>query len=233
MTLTVRDIHRRADQSGFPRSGFLALSSRGRSQAELAANLNGVAYAELGRGPMDYGSLTFLSADMGTRMFRALIPGAETRTPEMRCGVTLGKFTDGIGITPYGYAARTQSANLMGEMEVDLRKERLNIRFQSRSREGVGISISNAFSNTVTIQGPLTEPEIVPNTRGMLVRGWAAFLTAGISMLGESMFNRVLASANPCDEIRNEIRKELCPVDPILATSPLVCPGGGALADGS
>jgi hypothetical protein len=224
LTASFRDVYRQPRQVGAPRTGFIALTSRGNSQAELAAHLNGMAYLEFGRGTINYGNTALLSADVATGMFRTLIPGAGKREPELRCGITLARFTDGIGITPYGYAARTGTANLMGEVEVDLREEKLKMRFQSRSHEGVGLSLGNAFSSTVTIRGPLSNPRIAPNTAGMLFRGWAAFMTAGISMLGESMVNRALASANPCKDIREAIRKDLCNSDEPLAASPLVCP---------
>ena len=224
LTASFEKIQHSTQQLSAPRTGFLILGSRGRSQAELAAHLDGAAYIELGRGPVNYGNVALLSADVATGVFRALIPGAARRQPELRCGITLAKFTDGIGVTPYGYAARSRTANLMGRIEVDLREEQLNMQFRSRSREGVGLSISNAFSNTVTISGPLTNPAIVPNTTGLLWRGWAAFMTAGISVLGETMINRALASTNPCNDIRAAMRKDLCGSDEPLAASPLVCP---------
>jgi hypothetical protein len=219
-----KDVHRNPEQKDSPRTGFLDLHSRGSSEAELAANLNGTGYLELGRGPLKYGRMTLLSTDVATGMFRRLLPGTARKQPELRCGITLGTFTDGIGITPYGYAVRTNTANLLGNIEVDLREEQLLMQFRSRSREGAGLSLANAFSATVNISGPLNNPKIVPNTGGMLFRGWAAFMTAGISMLGESMYNRTLASTNPCEDIRAMIRKNICAGDTPAAASPLVCP---------
>ncbi|MCZ6828560.1 MAG: hypothetical protein O7F73_03045 [Gammaproteobacteria bacterium] len=224
LTVSFKDVYRTPQLVSSPRTGFIAVTSRGRSQAELAAHLNGVTYVELGRGPINYGSMSLLTTDVASGVFRALIPGAAKKEPELRCGITLGKFTDGIGITPYGYAARTDTANLMGQIEVNFRKQELSMRFQSRSREGIGLSLGNAFSNTVSIRGPLSNPAIVPNTTGLLFRGWAAFMTAGMSMLGESMINRALASTNPCNDIRNAIRKDLCTSEEPVAESPLVCP---------
>ena len=212
------------DKSTYPRDGHMIIDSTGSSQAELAGNLNGMGYLEFGRGPIDYDRLRLLTADAATSMFRTLIPGAATRQPEMRCAITLAQFTDGKGITPYGWAARTRTANLLGAIEVDFKTEQLQLRFRSRSREGAGISIGNAFSNSVDIAGPLSDPRIVPNTPGLLVRGWAAFLTAGLSVIGESVFNRVLASGNPCDDIREEIRQDLCATQAPLAQSPIACP---------
>jgi hypothetical protein len=220
----LRDMYGTREQSTYPRSTHTIFSSTGASQAAIAANLNGMIYLEAGRGIIDYSGLTFITTDVATSMFRNLIPGTRDRQPQMRCAITLGQFTNGKGITPYGYAVRTRTANLLGGIEVDLEKEHINIRFQSRSREGAGLSVGNAFSNTVDIAGPLSDPRIVPNAPSLLFRGWAAFMTAGLSIIGESMINRTLASSNPCDTIRDEIRKDLCKTDQPLANSPLACP---------
>jgi hypothetical protein len=224
LSLAFEDVHRNSQQLSYPRSGFIELTSSGNSQAELAARLNGVTYLELGRGPVDYGGLTLLTADIATGVFRALIPGVTQRDPELHCAVILAKFVDGAGVTPYGYAARTGTANLMGRSQVDFREETLLMRLRSRSRQGLGLTVGNAFSSTVTIRGTLRNPAIVPNTTGLLWRGWAAFMTGGMSVLGESMLNRGLASANPCTDIRNAINKDVCATTDPLAASPLVCP---------
>lgn len=226
VTLEVKGegVHRRPEQATYPTSMHAILKSSGISEAELAANLNGQIYLELGRGPIDYRGLAFITADAATSMFRALIPGARDRVPEVRCGATFVQFTDGVGITPYGYAVRTRSANLLGGLEVNLADEQIRVRFRSRSREGVGISIGNAFSGSVELAGPLSDPRVVPNTPGLLVRGWAAFMTAGLSVLGESVFNRMLASDDPCGDVQREIRRDLCSSDQLLSGSPLACP---------
>ena len=94
----------------------------------------------------------------------------------------------------------------------------------SRGRQGVGISVGSVFSNTVDIKGPLTDPSIVPNAASILVRGWAAVMTAGLSVLGEAMVKRILASENPCPQIKKHILKDLCPQNPLAASSEMVSP---------
>lgn len=217
----VRGLRRR---DTYPQSGFVSLSSGGNSQAELAAGVNGLAYIEAGTGPFDYVNTTLLTADLASSVFRTLIPGIENQEPTLECAITVGLFKNGIGSTPYGYAARTNQANLLGRMELDLVNERMQMSFDSRSRRGVGIAVGNVFSNTIQVRGPLTDPQVVPNTTGILWRGWAAFMTAGLSVVGESVLKRALASENPCKSIKNIIEKELCPVSPLAASSAMVCP---------
>lgn len=213
-----------SDRHSFPRSGVASLTSRGQSPAQLAAHVDGTIYLELGRGSFDFRRLALLNADVATTMFSTLIPGIERQEPEIECGVSLATFKDGKGYTPYGFTARTDSANLLGRIEVDLQNEMLQLEFDSRSRHGVGISVGSVFSNSVQIRGPITDPRIVPDTASILWRGWAAFMTVGLSVVGESVFKRALASNDPCIAITKEIRKDFCGTDLPAASSPMICP---------
>jgi hypothetical protein len=138
--------------------------------------------------------------------------------------VTVALFKDGNGVTPYGFALRTNQANVLGRIHIDLGKETMAMSVDSRGRQGAGISVGSIFSNTIEIKGPLTDPHIVPNATGLLWRGWAAFMTAGLSVVGESMIKRVLASEDPCPPIKRLITEDLCPRNPIAASSEMVCP---------
>lgn len=224
LTSSFSGVYRDPNKSSYPRSGFASLTSKGVSPAEMAANLSGLLYAKLGRGPIDFGNTHLLTADVGSAMFHALIPGLDQKPPELQCAVTLGVFKDGIGVTPYGYAARTREANLSGRVKLDLKKEMLELEFSSSNRGGVGISVGSVFSNTVRVKGPITDPQIVPKTGSLLWRGWAAFMTAGLSVVGESVLKRTLASSNPCDTIDKDIREAQCGANQLAASSPLVCP---------
>jgi len=211
-------------KAGFPRSGYFDLSSQGRSEAELAGNVNGLVYLELGAGPIDYSDMILLTADVATTVFSTLIPGSDKSKQALECAVTLGEFKDGIGTTPYGYAARTNLANVVGRMDFNLKKELLHLNFSSSSRQGVGFSLGNVFSNTVEVEGPITDPKVIPNATGLLWRSWAAVMTGGLSIVGESVLKRALASENPCDTVQKHIRENICGTDQPAASSPMVCP---------
>ena len=99
----------------------------------------------------------------------------------------------------------------------------MELAVDSRSRQGVGLSMGNVFSNTIRVKGPLSDPQIVPHTTGIIWRGWAAFMTAGLSVVGESVLKRAMAAENPCKSIKQDIRKLACGTDQPIASSPLVC----------
>ncbi len=217
----VRGIQARAT---FPRSGFISLQTRGQSEAELAANASGLVYLEMGRGPFDYANSAFLTANLLTTLFQTLIPGISRNQHQLECGTVLGVFNNGEGNTPYGFAARTNQANLLGHLSVNLRNETMEMNIDSRGRQGLGVSVGSVFSNTVRIRGPLNNPSVVPNPTGIAWRAWAAVATGGMSILGESLLRRVWASDNPCTSVRRIIVENECPTNPIAASSPMVCP---------
>jgi len=211
-------------KAAIPRSGYFDVSSQGDSQAELAAAADGLVYLEFGAGPLDYTKLMLLTADVATAFFDTLIPSSGKKQPQLECALTLGVFKDGKGITPYGYAARTRQANLVGKVELDLKKEIIRMNFSSSSRKGVGMSVGNVFSNTIEIEGALSDPKIIPDATGLIWRSWAAIMTGGLSIVGESVLKRALASENPCTSVQKHIRKDLCGSAQPAAQSPLVCP---------
>jgi hypothetical protein len=224
LTSSFENVRGLVDRNTYPRSGFISLDSRGQSEADLAANAGGLVFLQLGQGPFDYANSVLLTTNIASTVFQTLIPGVDRKQPELECGIAVALFKDGKGVTPYGFAMRTNQANLLGHIHIDLGKETIEMSLDSRGREGVGISVGSIFSNTIQIKGPLTDPGIVPDAVGLAWRGWAAVLTGGLSVLGETLVKRVLASENPCKSISKLITKDLCPANPIAASSPLVCP---------
>jgi hypothetical protein len=213
------------DTSQAPRSAFFDITAQGDSEAELAGSLNGQIYLEGGKGKSDFAELGlgFFTADLLGRISRVLVPSAE-RDSILHCAAAYGEATDGVLVTPYGMVFQTRQANIMLRATIDLKKEKIAAQFDSRSRTGAGLSVGNVFSNTVRVRGPLTNPGLTPNATGILWRGWAALMTGGLSLIGESVVKRVLASEHPCENLANRVRKEVCGGDTPAAASSLVCP---------
>jgi hypothetical protein len=224
------DVRGLTSDNTYTRSGFASVTAQGNSTAALTASLNGLLYLDLGPGPFDYRNATLLSSGIATQVFNTLIPGSTQKTPQLECGITVMEFTNGQGKTPYGYAIRTNRANLLGNFNVDLAKETMELNFESRSREGVGLSVGNVISNSVQVRGSIADPYIVPRATSLAWRGWAAFMTAGLSVVAESVLKRAMASENPCPHIRKLIRDEMCPKSPIAASSKRMCPEGQTAA---
>ena len=224
LTSTFENVFGLVRRDTYPRSGFVSLQSRGRSQAEIAANANGLVFLELGQGPFDYGNSALLTANFATTLFQTLIPGINRQQHQLECGTTLALVENGVVNTPFGFALRTNQADMVANLTANLGTETLEMNVDARGRQGLGISLGSVFSNTVRIRGPLNNPGIVPNPTGLAWRTWAAVSTGGLSIVGEALLRRIWASDNPCNSVRRIIVEQFCPTNPVAASSPMVCP---------
>lgn len=209
-----------------PLSLYTKLRGRGASEAELVASVNGPVYIEAGRGVTDFGSLGvgILAGDLVQAIFTRLLPSAET-APRLSCAVGYGQFDAGITKSPAALVIATAKMNVVVRAQLDFVEEKLTAQFGSRTRTGTGISVGNVFSNTVRLEGPLTRPKIVPQTTSLLWRYGAAVATGGLTLLGESMYKRVMADRKPCDTMKTLLREQVCVPGGEPAESELVCPG--------
>lgn len=222
---SAKDFRSIDDPKMSPNSMFVHLTGTGASEAALVGSLDGQAYLSGGKGVSEFGNfgLGIFSTDLLSQAAGLLVPN-RSRQPEVNCTVAYAKIDDGVLVTPKAAVIQTPQANILFRAEVDLKKERVSAQFDSRSRTGAGVSVGNVFSNTVRIRGSLKDPGLVPNTTGIIWRGWAALATGGLSLLGESFVKRVLSSPNACRNVREDIQKLVCGGDTPAAKEPLVCP---------
>ena len=90
--------------------------------------------------------------------------------------------------------------------EINLRNEKLNLAFNTRSRKGLGFSASKAVTPYFKIGGTLAHPRLALDVKGAAVSGGAAVATAGVSILAEGLWDRwVATSKNPCDRLIQQV----------------------------
>jgi hypothetical protein len=118
---------------------------------------------------------------------------------------------------------QTRAANILVRAQANLKEEYISAQFESKSREGAGLSLGNIFSNTVRLEGSLRDPKIVPNTKSLLWRYGAAVATGGISLLGESVYKRLMADSRACATMKTTLQSKACTPGSALEKSTLVC----------
>ncbi len=225
LTSTLSGFYPAANKAFAPRSGYFDLHAEGVSQAELMATMNGEVFVRGDQGEADIEvlGLGFFTGDLLSRVAGSLVPQAEA-VPTLDCAVVYVVITDGVMQTPYGMVLQTPKANILIRTTVDMKKETIAAQFDSRNRTGMGISIGSVFSNTVRLAGPLVEPKILPDATGLAWRSWAALITGGVSLLGESVYKRMLGERDPCKHFAEQIQEKVCrPGTTPAASSPLVC----------
>mgnify|MGYP001828675165 FL=1 len=203
------------------------LSARGDSESTLAGSLNGPVYFEAGSGTgrfTGFGS-DLLTGDLVQGIFSSLLPKNE-KTPQLRCAVGYGKLFDGKFAPPAAIVMQTKTANILLQAQADFKQETIAAQLDSKSRKGTGLSVGNIFSNTVRLEGSLSEPKIVPNTKSLLWRYGAAIATGGFSLLGESLYKRLMADSKACATMKTTLQSKACTPGSALEASKLVCGQG-------
>ncbi len=200
---------RRADlASAFPGFGLppgsgslgmeLDLRSRGDSQSELAANLDGTIRFGAEDAPFRFG----LPPTLEKSLLERLDPLArkDPRARRLDCAALYLELKQGRASMPRGLVIAFPGVLWAGEGWLDLRRERLYLTLKPHARKGVAL-FSRGLADLVAVAGPLSAPYIVLNPSGTLLTTLsysAVAYTGGISLLLEEIWERVTRVPDPC-----------------------------------
>lgn len=180
----------------------LALKSRGGDLRTLAANANGSAVLSLGPGRVHNRAFSLAGGDLISVILSALNPLAQSReTTEMACAVAHFRLKDGVAVTDKGLAVQADGIDVVGAGTIDLRNEALDLGFTPRAKEGLGLSLGGQMSGLTRLRGTLAAPSLSVDEMGAAraaLSVGAATATAGLSLLGELLLDKVMADTNPC-----------------------------------
>ena len=187
----------------------LLLDGAGATQHTLVASLNGTIRAYLGRGRIiriKTGPDEFL-----TKLFAVLNPfAARSQFTEMDCGVLAADIVNGrVALEPI--VIRTRELTILSQGSVDLNSEKLDLQFQTKPRTGIGVSTSTLIRPFVRVGGTLATPALELDPKGAVMSGGAAVVTAGLSILAQSLSDRFLSSPDPCGEARRKLASRDAP----------------------
>ena len=133
----------------------LDIRARGGSVAGLMGGSSGKAFFLMGRGRVDNKYIDLLGGDLGSGLFRLLNP-FEKEKPYTSINCFVGAFTIKNGLARAGtLVLNTQYMVVVGEGDIDLRTERLNLFLKPVPKEGVGASLIGKLGMSVS---ELTRP---------------------------------------------------------------------------
>jgi hypothetical protein len=115
----------------------------------------------------------------------------------------VARFTvkDGIATADRGIAVETAKVNVVGAGTVNLRDEQLDLAVTPRARDGLGLSLSTPLAGMTRVRGTLAEPALSLDELGTARAAasvGAAVATAGLSLVGEALFDRLTGDSSPC-----------------------------------
>jgi len=197
--------------AGFPGFGLpadsgtvglaLDLRAAGRSQAEVAASMEGEIRLQLHDTPFGFG----LPRALEKSLLEHLNPLAkeEPEARRLECGALYAKLEKGVARTPRGVAIVFPQVAWVGDGVVDLGKETLYVTLKPRPRKRFSLSLKG-LADLVAVSGTLSSPYIVINPRGALLTSLsytAAVYSGGASLLVESILDELRRKKDPCAHV--------------------------------
>lgn len=183
-----------------PTSATIELASSGSSPRQLAANSSGEILLTQGSGRMDNQLLERFSGDILAQLATALNPAAKAEPySRYECSIVVVSIKEGL--------ASLDTTILQGEKvmivaggHIDLTTEKLNLEFNTKPRQGVGITADAFVTPFVALKGTLASPSIGLNEKGTLITAGAAAATGGLSLILQTALDRATAAINHCEE---------------------------------
>jgi len=172
--------------------------SSGGSARALAANANGSAIFTQGAGQVDNSASGFFSTDIVSQLFGALNPFSE-KEPYSNWECTVFALDINSGVAEISsMLAQSEKVTIVGEGGIDLNTEELNISFNTKQRQGVGISADMFVTPFIQLAGTMAAPRLGLDKKGVLLSGSAAVMTAGASFFVKGMADRASGTSDRC-----------------------------------
>jgi len=188
--------------SGAPIDVSIALATTGGTVRDLASRLNGDVLVQVGSGEIDNAYIDLLGADLLNSVLGFLNPFAESANKaELRC-VTAGLIIrEGRALIDRSIAVETGNTNVVVDGLVDLRTERLDLAVNTEARGGFTVS-AGMLTRLMRLRGTFANPSLGLDTGGVARTAAsvaAAFATAGVSLVAESVISAVTRDRTPCE----------------------------------
>jgi len=181
-----------------PVSGILQLSGRGASVHDIMASANGSLTGRQGAGQLNLQAINALFGDFLTSVLRTLNPLAEERTySNIDCGILGVEIKDGIASIEE-LALQSDRLTIVSSGEIELATEAIDLNVNTKSREGLGLSVGGVANSFVKIGGTLKEPSLGVDAAGSVTTTGAAVATGGLSLLAKGLWNRLSSEVDLC-----------------------------------
>lgn len=184
-----------------PISVSIELKSDGSSPRELAAATNGRILFTQGSGKINNNMMEMYSNDFIIQLVHYLNPFSQSEEfSQWDCTVISVNIVDGLA-TIDGMLALGEKVMIVGGGDIDLKTEKLNVKFNTKPRSGIGISADMFVAPFIKATGTIASPGIGLNKKGTLLTGTAAFATGGLSLVLQRVFHRVTAGGDHCEDV--------------------------------
>ncbi len=192
------------------------LRARGRSVAALMAGLNGRITLIMENGRMNNKYIDMLGADVGSSLGKLLDSSSEENYTELNCFVCRFDVKQGLADSTV-LVVDTKATSLIGDGEIDLKTEKLDLVMRSYPKRGIGISgvgklslSIGAFAKPLKLGGTLKHPAfVIDPSQTVITMGkvFGGILLFGPLGLGAALVSGRLGTDNPCPAAIDAARK--------------------------
>jgi len=189
------------DPATYPPTDIEAkFNGAGSTYHKLATSLNGRIRAVQGKGRINNSQALNMFSDTFTELFQTLNPFAKTEpTTGLNCAVYLVNLSGGKAEIQ-DFILQTDKLTIVSGGIIDLNSEKLDINFETRPREGLGISASTITNPYIKLGGSLRKPTIEINPQRAAITTGAAVATGGLWFLYKGIWDRYFSTQDPCGE---------------------------------
>jgi len=191
------------------------MTASGTSTRELAASANGYVWVLGGEGKIRRVRLGAIWGDFATELINTVNPFAKKKEfNNLECQGFFFEVNDGTLKTSPLMVTQSDLVVVVARGSADLAKETLNFDFETTPRKGVGISLSDFVSPFTKVSGTFSEPKITLDPQGTAVKGSAAVVTGGLSIIAPSLWRRWISNRQICEKAGERALKERRKRDP-------------------
>ena len=179
-----------------PTSVDATLQVSGVSARQMASSANGQVLLTQGPGRIKSGIFVF-GGDLVAQLAGKLNPfSAQDPYTQLDCTVARIDIVDGRA-TVEPVLMQSKKVTVTANGKVDLHTEALTVDFNTRPRQGIGVSAGMFTNPFIKLEGTLASPRVGIGAKGA-ASGAVASATAGASVIAKGLVDRALGEADLC-----------------------------------
>ena len=179
------------------------LTTNGRSARQMASNANGQVIFTQGAGKTKAGFLDLVGGGVLNELRTRLNPfKAKDPHTNLDCAVARADIVNG-GVTVQPVLLQTEKVTVVAHGKVDLHTETLTFDFDTRPREGIGVSPGMFANPFIRLEGTLSQPRLGMGAKGVR-SGAVAAATGGLSVIAGGVVDRFKGETDMCAKALQE-----------------------------
>ena len=195
-----------------PTSVDAKLRATGASARKLASSANGQVLLTQGPGQTKSGFLGMFGGGILAQLASKLNPfAAQDPYTQVDCTVARVDIVDGRA-TVEPVLMQSKKVTVTANGKVDLHTEDLTVEFDTRPREGIGVSPGMFTNPFIKLEGTLASPRIAVGAKGA-ASGALAAATAGASVVAKGVVDRARGEADMCKKTLDAAARPAAPAE--------------------